>query len=65
MTGQKRPEEQDDIDSYLHITKKDKEGIYVTGAKVHTTQSIYADELIVIPYRNMTKRIVIMPLHFL
>ncbi|WP_287949965.1 4-hydroxyphenylacetate 3-hydroxylase N-terminal domain-containing protein [Acidiplasma sp.] len=52
----KRPEEQDDIDSYLHITKKDKEGIYVTGAKVHTTQSIYADELIVIPYRNMTKK---------
>jgi aromatic ring hydroxylase len=52
----KRPEGEDDPDSYLHITKKDKKGIYVTGAKAHTTQSIYADELIVIPYRNMTKK---------
>lgn len=51
-----RPGDQQDPDSYLHIVKKDERGIYVKGTKVHTTQAIYADELIVIPYRNMTDK---------
>lgn len=51
-----RPGDQKDADSYLHVVKKDDKGIYVKGTKVHTTQAIYADELIVIPYRNMTDK---------
>ncbi len=48
-----RPSEQKDPDMYLHITKRDKNGIYVSGAKAHTTQSIAANELIVLPTRSM------------
>ena len=48
-----KPSEQKDPDMYVHIVKRDKEGIYVSGAKAHTTQSIAANELIVIPTRNM------------
>ena len=48
-----KPSEQKDPDMYVHIVKREKEGIYVSGAKAHTTQSIAANELIVIPTRNM------------
>ena len=48
-----KPSEQNDPDMYVHIVKRDKNGIYVSGTKAHTTQSIAANELLVIPTRNM------------
>ncbi|MEM0140371.1 MAG: 4-hydroxyphenylacetate 3-hydroxylase N-terminal domain-containing protein [Ferroplasma sp.] len=48
-----KPSEQEDKDMYLHIVKKDSKGIYVSGAKAHTTQSIASNEIIAIPTRNM------------
>ena len=50
-----RPHQQADPDLYVHITRREPDGIVVRGAKVHTTQSIAANELIVLPYRNMVK----------
>jgi len=49
----KRPSEQVDPDMYLRIVKVDSSGIVVRGAKAHTTQSIVANEIIVIPTRAM------------
>ena len=48
-----KPSEQKDPDMYVHIVRRDQNGIYVSGAKAHTTQSIAANEIIVIPTRNM------------
>jgi 4-hydroxybutyryl-CoA dehydratase/vinylacetyl-CoA-Delta-isomerase len=50
-----RPHQQRDPDLYLRIVKKDENGIVVRGAKVHTTQSIAANEIIVLPTRAMTE----------
>ncbi|MEB2837357.1 MAG: hypothetical protein GSR80_000457 [Desulfurococcales archaeon] len=52
----KRPHEQADPDLYVHIVERTKDGIYVQGAKAHTTQSIAANEIIVLPTRAMTER---------
>lgn len=49
----KRPSEQRDPDMYVRIVKRDEKGITVRGAKAHTTQSIAANEIIVLPSRNM------------
>ena len=51
----KRPSEQSDPDMYVRIVGKSEAGITVRGAKAHTTQSVAANELIVIPSRNMQK----------
>lgn len=51
-----RPSDQKDPDMYVHVVKRDQNGIYVTGAKAHTTQSIASNEIIVIPTRNMTEK---------
>ena len=48
-----KPSEQKDPDMYVHVVKRDENGIYVSGAKAHTTQSVAANEIIVIPTRNM------------
>jgi 4-hydroxybutyryl-CoA dehydratase / vinylacetyl-CoA-Delta-isomerase len=50
----KRPHEQNDPDMYVHVSKTQKDGIIVRGAKAHTTQAAVADEIIVIPTRAMT-----------
>ncbi|ARM75507.1 4-hydroxyphenylacetate 3-hydroxylase N-terminal domain-containing protein [Acidianus manzaensis] len=52
----KRPSEQVDKDMYVRIVEKRNDGIIVKGAKAHTTQSIFADEIIVIPTRAMTEK---------
>jgi len=52
----RRPHEQRDPDLYLHIVERTKDGIYVAGAKAHTTQSIAANEIIVLPTRAMTEK---------
>lgn len=48
------PHKQADPDLYLRIVAEDAESITVRGAKVHTSFSANADELIVLPTRAMT-----------
>ncbi len=49
----KSPLEQEHPDYYLRIVGETSEGIVVRGAKVHTSVSINANELIVLPTRAM------------
>ncbi|MGE5405053.1 MAG: 4-hydroxyphenylacetate 3-hydroxylase N-terminal domain-containing protein, partial [Candidatus Saccharibacteria bacterium] len=51
----KRPSEQVDPDMYLHVVERREDGVVVSGAKLHNTMAPYADELIVIPTRALTK----------
>jgi aromatic ring hydroxylase len=48
-----RPSEQPDPDAYLRIVERREDGIVVRGAKVHTSVSVNANELIVLPTRAM------------
>ncbi len=52
----KRPYEQSDLDLYVHVNSVEKDGIVVSGAKAHTTQTAVSDELIVIPTRAMVDK---------
>lgn len=47
------PHAQADPDLYVHVVDQDDEGIVVRGAKVHTTNSAQANELVVFPTRAM------------
>jgi aromatic ring hydroxylase len=49
----RRPGEQDDPDLYLRVVERRSDGIVVRGAKAHTSGSVGAEELIVIPTRAM------------
>ncbi|NLE44519.1 MAG: aromatic ring hydroxylase [Chloroflexi bacterium] len=49
-----RPHEQKDPDLYLRIVEKRADGIVVNGAKAHNSCSVYVDEIVAIPTRNMT-----------
>jgi aromatic ring hydroxylase len=49
----KSPSQQADPDVYLHVVDEDSEGITVRGAKVHTTNTCHANELLVFPTRAM------------
>jgi 4-hydroxyphenylacetate 3-monooxygenase/4-hydroxybutyryl-CoA dehydratase/vinylacetyl-CoA-Delta-isomerase len=51
----KRPHEQVDPDLYLRIVERKSDGIVVRGAKAHNTIASYAQELIVLPTRSLTK----------
>ena len=51
----KRPFEQQDPDVYVHVVEKNADGIVVRGAKNHITISPYADEIIAVPTRALTK----------
>jgi aromatic ring hydroxylase len=51
----KRPSEQLDRDSYVHIVDENKDGIVVKGYKMSITQVAYADEMIVVPTRALTE----------
>lgn len=51
----KRPFEQEDPDLYLRVVEKRTDGIIVSGCKAHNTTAPYADEIIVVPTRAMTK----------
>jgi aromatic ring hydroxylase len=50
-----RPGEQSDPDQYLHVVERREDGVVVRGAKLHNTMSPYADEIIAIPTRALTK----------
>ena len=48
-----RPGKQQDPDLYLRVVEKRADGIIVNGAKAHNSASVYADEIIALPTRNM------------
>ena len=47
------PSQQDHPDYYVHKVRETSEGIVVRGAKVHTSVSVNANEIIVLPTRAM------------
>ena len=49
----KRPADQDDPDLYLRVVERRSDGIVVRGAKAHTSGSVVANELVIIPQRAM------------
>ena len=49
----KRPSEQVDPDLFMHVTKRDADGIYVTGAKAHMTGGLNSHWICVMPTMNM------------
>lgn len=48
-----RPHEQAEPDTYVHVVERRSDGIVVRGAKAHTTNAVYADEIIVLPTRAL------------
>lgn len=50
-----RPHEQREPDTYVRVVERRRDGILVRGAKAHTTNAVYADELIVLPTRALGK----------
>jgi 4-hydroxyphenylacetate 3-monooxygenase/4-hydroxybutyryl-CoA dehydratase/vinylacetyl-CoA-Delta-isomerase len=50
-----RPHQQVDPDLYLRIVEKKSDGIVVRGAKAHNSMAPYAEELMVLPTRALTK----------
>jgi len=49
------PSEQEHPDYYVHVVDRQQDGIVVRGAKAHTTNPIFANELIVLPPRAMAE----------
>lgn len=49
----KRPHEQVNVDSYLHIVERNAKGIVISGTKAIVTGAPYVHELLVMPCRNM------------
>ena len=49
----KRPHQQADPDLYVRVVEERDDGIVVRGAKCSITMAAYADEIIVLPTRNM------------
>jgi 4-hydroxybutyryl-CoA dehydratase/vinylacetyl-CoA-Delta-isomerase len=43
------PSQQPDPDMFVHITKRDKKGVYITGAKAHQTGCINSHWILVMP----------------
>jgi 4-hydroxybutyryl-CoA dehydratase/vinylacetyl-CoA-Delta-isomerase len=51
----KPPHQQADPDLFLHVTKRDDTGIYVSGAKMHQTGAVNSHWLIFMPTMRMTE----------
>ncbi len=49
----KEPSRQKHPDYYLHVVDRNKDGIVVKGAKIHITSAATANEIIVVPTRQM------------
>ena len=49
----KEPAQQKHPDYYVHVVDKNKEGIFVKGAKIHITSAPAVNEIIVVPTRQM------------
>ncbi len=43
------PSQQEDPDMFVHVTKRDSEGVYITGAKAHQTGCINSHWIIAMP----------------
>jgi len=48
-----RPAEQPDPDVYLHIKERLKDGIVVSGCKLHISEASVSDEILVVPTRSL------------
>jgi 4-hydroxybutyryl-CoA dehydratase / vinylacetyl-CoA-Delta-isomerase len=51
----RRPHQQENPDSYVHIAERRKDGIVLSGVKAIITGAPYVHELLVMPCRNMTE----------
>ena len=51
----KRPHEQANVDSYVHVVERNSKGILISGTKAIVTGAPYMHELLVMPCRNMSK----------
>ena len=51
----KRPHEQANRDSYVHIVERNGKGIVISGTKAIVTGAPYMHEFLVMPSRNMTE----------
>lgn len=49
----KRPSEQADPDLFMHVTRRTKDGLYVTGAKAHMTGGLNSHWICVMPTMNL------------
>lgn len=49
------PHQQADPDLFLHVTRRDDKGVYVSGAKMHQTGAINSHWLIFMPTMRMTE----------
>ena len=51
----KRPHQQANIDTYVHVVERNAKGIVIAGTKAIVTGAPYMHELLVMPCRNMTE----------
>ncbi len=51
----RRPHEQDERRSYVHVSTRSKEGIRISGVKAIVTGAPYMHELLIMPCRSMTR----------
>ncbi|HLW46724.1 MAG TPA: 4-hydroxyphenylacetate 3-hydroxylase N-terminal domain-containing protein [bacterium] len=49
----KRPSEQAEPDAYVHRVRETRDGLVVRGVKAHTTNAVFANEILVVPTRAM------------
>jgi len=49
----KRPAEQADPDMYVHVVERKKDGIIVSGCKLHISEASVSDEILVVPTRAL------------
>ena len=47
------PSQQADPDLYMHIVKEDRDGITISGAKLHQTGALSSHEILVMPTRSL------------
>lgn len=50
----RRPSEQADPDLFLHVTRRNAQGVFVTGAKAHMTGGLNSHWIMVMPTQNLT-----------
>ncbi|OAI42344.1 hypothetical protein AYO38_11500 [bacterium SCGC AG-212-C10] len=48
-----RPNEQDDPDFYVHVVDRNKDGVFISGAKMHITGAAVVHDLVVLPTKTM------------
>jgi 4-hydroxybutyryl-CoA dehydratase/vinylacetyl-CoA-Delta-isomerase len=51
----KPPHQQDDLDLFLRVVRRDDDGIYVSGAKMHQTGAVNSHWLIFMPTMRLTE----------